>query len=80
MADILGWWNSYLGSYRQRTASMPELVAEGGKLIGARGSLLSDVPSFHQKNQNQSIKSNVFPCYNYTRYLGLFTWYITNGR
>ena len=52
---------------------MLELVAEGGKLIGARGSLLSDVPSFHQKNQNQSIKSNVFPCYNYTRYLGLFT-------
>ena len=28
---------------------MLALVAEGGKTIGARGSLLSDVPSFRQK-------------------------------
>ena len=28
---------------------MLALVAEGGKIIGARSSLLFDVPSFHQK-------------------------------
>ena len=28
---------------------------------------------------NQSIKSNVFPCYNYARCIDIFTWYITNS-
>ena len=29
--------------------------------------------------KNQSNKSNVFPCYNYKCYLGIFTRYITNS-
>ena len=32
-------------------ASMLALVAEGGKMIGDRGSLLFDAPSFHQKTR-----------------------------